>query len=102
MLEAVSWGVPMVSWPLYAEQRLNRVVMVEEMKVALALKENEDGFVRASELEERVRELMDSERGRGKEVRERVLSARYDAVAALSDGGSSRVELNDLVELWMQ
>ncbi|KAH1233413.1 hypothetical protein AAZX31_09G116900 [Glycine max] len=102
VLEAVSWGVPMVSWPLYAEQRLNRVVMVEEMKVALALKENEDGFVRASELEERVRELMDSERGRGKEVRERVLSARYDAVAALSDGGSSRVELNDLVELWMQ
>nr|A0A067YBQ3.1 RecName: Full=UDP-glycosyltransferase 13; Short=PlUGT13; AltName: Full=Glycosyltransferase UGT88H1; AltName: Full=UDP-glucose:isoflavone 7-O-glucosyltransferase KGT13 [Pueraria montana var. lobata]AGZ84546.1 UDP-glucose:isoflavone 7-O-glucosyltransferase KGT13 [Pueraria montana var. lobata] len=103
VLEAVSWGVPMVAWPLYAEQRLNRVVMVEEMKVALPLKEvDEDGFVRASELEERVRELMDSERGRGKEVRKRVLGATNDAVAALSDGGSSRIELNDLVGLWMQ
>ncbi|TKY45295.1 Anthocyanidin 5,3-O-glucosyltransferase [Spatholobus suberectus] len=102
VLEAVCWGVPMVAWPLYAEQRLNRVVMVEEMKVALALKENEDGFVGASELEERVRELMDSERGRGREVRERVLGARNDAVAALSDGGSSRVELNELAGLWMQ
>lgn len=48
VLEAITSGVSMVTWPLYAEQRLNRVVMVEEMKVALALKENEDGFVQAS------------------------------------------------------
>lgn len=41
------------------------------MKVALALKDNEDGFVKASELVERVGEIMDKERGRGKEVRER-------------------------------
>ncbi|KAK7315159.1 hypothetical protein VNO77_33692 [Canavalia gladiata] len=92
----------MVAWPLYAEQRLNKVVMVEEMKVALALNQNEDGFVGATELENRVREVMDSERGRGKDVRERVLRARNDAVAALSEGGSSRVALNGLVELWMQ
>ncbi|XP_061358081.1 UDP-glycosyltransferase 13-like [Gastrolobium bilobum] len=100
VLEAVSWGVPMVAWPLYAEQRLNRVVMVEEMKVALPLKENDEGFVRATELENRVRELMNSESGRGKEVRESVSRARNDAVAALSDGGSSRVALNGLVESW--
>jgi hypothetical protein len=92
----------MIAWPLYAEQRLNRVVMVEEMKVALALKENEDGFVKASELEKRVREIMDTDRGRGKEVKERVLGARNDAIAALSDGGSSRFDLNKLVELWRQ
>ncbi|XP_027358968.1 UDP-glycosyltransferase 13-like [Abrus precatorius] len=102
VMEAVSWGVPMVAWPLYAEQRLNKVVMVEEMKVALPLKENEDGFVRAAELEGRVRELMDSEKGRGKEIRERVLGARNDAVAALGHSGSSRVALDELVELWTQ
>ncbi|KAK7270911.1 hypothetical protein RJT34_26428 [Clitoria ternatea] len=102
VLEAIYWGVPMVAWPLYAEQRLNKVVMVEKMKVALALKKNEDGFVRASELEIRVRELMDSGRGRGKEVRERVLGARNDAVDALSGGGSSRVALNEFVELLVQ
>ena len=102
VLEAVTFGVPMVAWPLYAEQRLNKVVMVEEMKVALPLKEDEDGFVRASELEERVRELMDSERGRGKEVRERVLGAKNGGAAALGGGGSSRVALDELVQLWRQ
>ncbi|KAF7147458.1 hypothetical protein RHSIM_Rhsim03G0193400 [Rhododendron simsii] len=32
ILEAVSAGVPMVAWPLYAEQRFNRVLLVEEMR----------------------------------------------------------------------
>ena len=44
VLEAISVGVPMVAWPLYAEQRLNRVFLVEEIKVALGLKEMEDGL----------------------------------------------------------
>ncbi|KAA8533662.1 hypothetical protein F0562_031179 [Nyssa sinensis] len=48
-LEAVCAGVPMVAWPLYAEQRLNRVFLVEEMKVALKLNELNDGSVIAAE-----------------------------------------------------
>ena len=44
VLEAISVGVPMVAWPLYAVQRLNRVFLVEEIKVALGLKEMEDGL----------------------------------------------------------
>ncbi|GFQ05368.1 baicalein 7-o-glucuronosyltransferase, partial [Phtheirospermum japonicum] len=63
ILEAVMSGVPMIGWPLYAEQRMNRVFMVEEMKVALPLEEMADGFVTAAELEKRVRELMESEMG---------------------------------------
>ncbi|MED6118282.1 UDP-glycosyltransferase 13 [Stylosanthes scabra] len=102
VMEAVTFGVPMVAWPLYAEQNLNKVVIVEEMKVALPLKEDEGGFVRASELEERVVELMESERGRGKEVRERVLAARNGGAAALAGGGFSRVALDELQfqKLW--
>lgn len=58
--EAVRGGVPMLAWPLIAEQRLNRVVMVEEMKLAMVFDELKDGFVSSTELEKRVRELMDS------------------------------------------
>lgn len=58
------------------------------------------GFVKASELEEIVREIMDLERG--KKVRESVLSFRNDAFVALGDGGSSRIHLNELIELWRQ
>ena len=64
MLEGVWCGVPMVGWPLYAEQRLNRVVLVEETTLSLQLNESEDRFMSAIELEKRVKELMNSEMGR--------------------------------------
>ncbi|KAF2319685.1 hypothetical protein GH714_018005 [Hevea brasiliensis] len=63
VLEAVCAGVPMVAWPLYAEQRINRVLLVEEMKIALPM-ESENGFVTALEVEKRVIELMESESGK--------------------------------------
>nr|POE57455.1 udp-glycosyltransferase 88b1 [Quercus suber] len=82
------------------EQRLNRAVLVAETKLALELNESEDGFVSATELEERVKELMDSEVGT--ELRERVSGLRDEAVAAVKEGGSSHVALAKLAEVWRQ
>ncbi|PON58231.1 UDP-glucuronosyl/UDP-glucosyltransferase [Parasponia andersonii] len=59
VLEAICAGVPIVA--LYAEQRLNRVLLVEEMKLAWPVNESEDGFVSSAELEKRVREREGSE-----------------------------------------
>lgn len=98
VLEAVCVGVPMIAWPLYAEQRFNRVVLVKEIEMALWMHESESGFVSASEVEERVRELMESEKG--KRVRDRVKVAKDEAKAALGDDGSSRVALDKLLESW--
>ena len=98
VLEAVSAGVPMVAWPLYAEQRFNRVVLVEDVKITLSMNESEDGFVSATEVEKRVRELMDSESGN--KIRERTLAMKDGAKAALSEEGSSHVALTKLVESW--
>uniref|UniRef100_A0A2N9HLW5 Glycosyltransferase n=1 Tax=Fagus sylvatica TaxID=28930 RepID=A0A2N9HLW5_FAGSY len=98
VLEAVCAGVPMVAWPLYAEQRFNRVVLVEDVKIALPMNESEDGFVSSAEVEKRVRELMESERGNS--IRERTVGMKDEAKAALSQGGSSRVALNKVVESW--
>ena len=101
VLEAVCAGVPMIAWPLYAEQRFNRVVLVEEMKVALWMHESaESGFVAAIEVEERVRELMESERG--ERVRNRVRVAKDEAKAATREGGSSRVALDKLLKSWKE
>ncbi|KAH7853238.1 hypothetical protein Vadar_000403 [Vaccinium darrowii] len=94
-LEAVCAGVPMVALPLYVEQRFNRV---EEMNLALPMKESEDGFVRAKEVEKRVCELMNSEEGNL--VRMQALKMKAAAEAAMSDGWSSRVALSKLVESW--
>ncbi|KAL7147410.1 hypothetical protein ABFS83_06G105300 [Erythranthe nasuta] len=100
LLEAVSFGVPMIGWPLYAEQRMNRVFMVEEMKVALPLEEAEDGFVTAGELEKRVRELMDSDTGR--EVRRRVTEMKHSAAAAARKGGSTVAAMEKFMESVIQ
>ncbi|KAK3447096.1 hypothetical protein EUGRSUZ_A02694 [Eucalyptus grandis] len=98
VLEAVCAGVPMLAWPLYAEQGHNRVQLVQETKIALPVDESEDGWVSSEEVEKRVRELMESEEG--KMVRERVLVMKEEAKAALSPGGSSRSALAGLVDSW--
>lgn len=98
-LEAVVAGVPMVAWPLYAEQKMNRVYLVQEIGVALALKMSPDGFVTAEEVEEKVRELMEGEEGRT--VRERILEMSGRAKAAVEDGGSSHLEFFNLTQPWI-
>ncbi|KAM7266793.1 hypothetical protein ACFE04_008959 [Oxalis oulophora] len=65
--------------------------------VALWVAESEeDGLVSASELEQRVAELFQSEKG--KEVRERVMVMRDEAAVAIKDGGSSDIALKKLIE----
>ncbi|PIA35648.1 hypothetical protein AQUCO_03500180v1 [Aquilegia coerulea] len=98
ILEAVCAGVPMVAWPLYAEQGINKVILVEEIKIALQVEKSPEGFVSASELEKRVRELMDSDKG--KVIREQTARMCKEAKAAMSEGGSSRRNLSELVMSW--
>ncbi|KAK1409117.1 hypothetical protein QVD17_35642 [Tagetes erecta] len=97
-LEAIVCGVPMVAWPLYAEQRMNREYLVEEMKVALRLTMSADGFVAADVVEETLRKLMEGEEGRA--VRNQVLEMSRKAKAAVEDGGSSRVDFLKLTRPW--
>jgi len=96
VLEAVVAGVPMVAWPLYAEQNVNREVMVRQMKVAVAVNEREeDGFVSGEEVEKRVREVMEN-----KEIGERSLKLKHVALAAVGESGSSTTSLANLVRSW--
>lgn len=61
VLESICTGVPMVAWLLYAEQKLNKILLLEELKLALPVNESENGLVSAEEVEKRVRELMETE-----------------------------------------
>ncbi|KAJ9675972.1 hypothetical protein PVL29_024782 [Vitis rotundifolia] len=101
VLEAVVAGVPMLAWPLYAEQHLNKAALVEVMKMAIGVEQrDEDMFVSGAEVERRVRELMECEEGR--ELRERSRKMREMALAAWKDGGSSTTALAKLVDVWNQ
>ncbi|XVF63335.1 hypothetical protein PTKIN_Ptkin09bG0079600 [Pterospermum kingtungense] len=101
ILEAVVAGVPMIAWPLYAEQHLNRNILVEDMKMAIPVEQREgDGFVSGTELEKRVRELIESDNG--KELRARSWKMREKALAAWGPSGSSTKAVTKLIELWKQ
>ncbi|MFS7969169.1 putative chalcone 4'-O-glucosyltransferase [Helianthus anomalus] len=74
--------MPMIGWPLNADQKLNKIMMVEEMKLALPMDQSEDQKVTAAEVEKRVKQLMDSEEW--KVVRKRAKARKVDAPRAVS------------------
>ncbi|VVB06547.1 unnamed protein product [Arabis nemorensis] len=95
ILESICAGVPMVAWPLYAEQRFNRVVIVEEIKIAIPMNESETGFVSSTEVEKRVREIMQES-----PVTERTKAMKNAAESALSETGSSHTAFIELLQSW--
>uniref|UniRef100_A0A1D1XL26 Anthocyanidin 5,3-O-glucosyltransferase n=1 Tax=Anthurium amnicola TaxID=1678845 RepID=A0A1D1XL26_9ARAE len=96
VLEAICAGVPMVGWPLYAEQRMNKVFLVDGLDLAGVMEGYDKDLVAAAEVEARIRWLMESEGGQG--LRARTSAAKATAVAALGAGGSSGNALDALVE----
>ncbi|XP_027066678.1 UDP-glycosyltransferase 71K1-like [Coffea arabica] len=98
-LESLWYGVPVATWPLYAEQQINAFELVRELGLALELKldyrtENAKNLVMAEEIEKAIRCLMDSEnpiRGRVKEMKE--MSRK-----AIQNGGSSFISVGRFIE----
>ncbi|CAL4902143.1 unnamed protein product [Urochloa decumbens] len=88
VLEGISAGVPMLSWPMYAEQRMNKVFMVEEYRVGAEVIGWQQGMVKAEEIEAKVKLVMEGEEG--KRLRARVSQHKEAAAVAWEDGGSSR------------
>ncbi|XP_047060392.1 UDP-glycosyltransferase 88F3-like [Lolium rigidum] len=99
ILESVMAGVPMLAWPLYAEQRINRVFLEKELGLAVAVEGYDKELVEADEVASKVSWIVDSDGGRL--LRERTLSAMRQAKGAMGDGGESDLTLARLVDGWM-
>lgn len=84
----LGFGVPIATWPMYAEQQLNAFTMVKELGLALEMRldyVSEDGdIVKADEIAGTVRSLMDGVDVPKSKVKE-IAEAGKEAV----DGGSS-------------
>ncbi|KAK4431197.1 putative UDP-glucose flavonoid 3-O-glucosyltransferase 3 [Sesamum alatum] len=95
-LESVWYGVPMATFPQYAEQQLNAFLLVKELGMAEAIridyKKDFEGdsppeIVGGEEIEAAPRRLMAEEGGSG--VRQKVKEMRNKSRMALLEGGSS-------------
>ncbi|RID72536.1 hypothetical protein BRARA_C04425 [Brassica rapa] len=91
----------MVTWPLYAEQKINAFEMVEELGLAVEIRRffkgdllgGEMETVAAEDIERAVRRVMEE----GSDVRKRVEEMAEKCHVALEDGGSSQVALRKFV-----
>ncbi|KAF3450064.1 hypothetical protein FNV43_RR06143 [Rhamnella rubrinervis] len=97
ILESLWYGVPIATWPIYAEQQLNAFEMVKELRLAVEIRldyREGSGLVLAEEVERGIKKLMEDD----EEVRRKAKEMRDKSRMALMENGSSMVALASLVE----
>ncbi|KAK7350404.1 hypothetical protein VNO77_08999 [Canavalia gladiata] len=97
-LESIMHGVPLIAWPLFAEQKMNAVLLTNGLKVALRPKLNEKGMVERDEIAKVVKSLMVGEEGKG--IHQSMKKLKDDADDALREDGSSTRTLTQLALKW--
>ncbi|MQK21723.1 hypothetical protein EI013_25480, partial [Escherichia coli] len=85
VLESVVQGVPILAWPLFAEQSLNAAMLTGSLKVALRPKANKGGLVEREEIAKVVRGLMEGEEAI--EIRKRMEHLKIAAANAIKEDG---------------
>ncbi|XP_059631960.1 7-deoxyloganetin glucosyltransferase-like [Cornus florida] len=91
IVESLSAGVPMICWPVVAEQQTNCLYACSEWGIGMEI----DGDVRREKVEKVVRELMDGEEG--KKMKKRALEWKRLAEEATRPLGSSALNLDKLL-----
>ncbi|CAK8537699.1 unnamed protein product [Lathyrus sativus] len=96
ILESLWFGVPILTWPIYAEQQLNAFRMVKEWGLAVELRvdyrKGSKDVVMAEEIEKGLKSLMDRDNIVQKKVQEMKEMARN----AVVNGGSSFISVEKL------
>ncbi|KAI9197026.1 hypothetical protein LWI28_029172 [Acer negundo] len=99
ILESLWYGVPIVTWPLYAEQQLNAFRMVKELGLAVELRldsrMNNGDLVTADEISRAVGSVMVTDT----EIRMKVKEVSEIGRKSLMDGGSSFISMGQFIDL---
>ncbi|GMN72457.1 hypothetical protein TIFTF001_055621 [Ficus carica] len=108
IIEAVSAGKPMITWPLSAEQFYNEKLVTDVLRIGVAVGVREWSFdvwqlgkelVKREQLEKAVEFLMGGGGGgeEAADMRKRVRNLAEDAKKAVETGGSSQTNLMALI-----
>ncbi|XP_062090560.1 UDP-glucose flavonoid 3-O-glucosyltransferase 7-like [Humulus lupulus] len=100
-LEGVSAGVPMVTWPIAAEQFYNEKLVTQVLRVGVEVSAKKfvrmvGDNVKREAIEKAVRRVMEGEEA--EQMRSRVKGLAELAKRAVEEGGSSCLDLNKLIE----
>ncbi|KAL6196686.1 hypothetical protein ACLB2K_032300 [Fragaria x ananassa] len=94
---SVWYGVPIATWPIYAEQQMNAFEMVKELELAVGIKiehRDYDDLVTAEEVERAVTRLMD----RDDPVKRKTKEMKEKSRKAVMENGSSFTSLARLID----
>ncbi|RAL41926.1 hypothetical protein DM860_009108 [Cuscuta australis] len=100
VLECAYHGVPIVTWPIYAEQQPNAFQVAKELGLAVELtldyrrSEAAERLIMADDIEKAIRSVMDAENP----VKKRAKEIGEIGRKALMDGGSSSISLDRLIK----
>ncbi|XP_050901594.1 scopoletin glucosyltransferase [Lathyrus oleraceus] len=101
ILEGVCAGVPMITWPVAAEQFYNEKLVTEVLKIGVPIGVKKwvglvGDKIESDAVEKGVKRAMEGEEG--EEMRNRVKVLAHNAKKAVEEGGSSYLQLNALLE----
>ncbi|XWS55907.1 hypothetical protein CRYUN_Cryun09bG0040400 [Craigia yunnanensis] len=110
-LEGICAGVPMITWPMFAEQFFNEKQLVQKLKVGVPVgvevvvhmgEEDKSGvLVKRDDFRKAIESLM-NEGEEGKERRKRARNLAEIARKAVEEGGSSYLNITLLIEDFKQ
>ncbi|CAM0907740.1 unnamed protein product [Alopecurus aequalis] len=90
--ESLAAGVPMLAWPLSAEQFYNAKMMAEEMGVCVELARGNGGVVGRDEVAEAIKTVLDETSEVGAAIRRKAAEAK-EVIDAARDGDESSAEV---------
>ncbi|KAM0914540.1 hypothetical protein ACQ4PT_011443 [Festuca glaucescens] len=99
VMESLAAGKPMLAWPMMAEQPVNARHVADIIGAGIRMDvAGSSVVVDRSEVEKKVRRLMDAGGEEGRKMRVRAAWAQQAAKSAVSDGGTSHMALLKLLE----
>ncbi|KAL3363528.1 hypothetical protein AABB24_012681 [Solanum stoloniferum] len=101
ILESLWFGVPIATWPMYAEQQVNAFEMVVDLEIAVDIKmeyrSESPVLVTAEEIENAIRRLMLDSTEEKYGIRKKMEELKDKSRKALLEGGSSYCFLESLI-----
>ncbi|TKW24878.1 hypothetical protein SEVIR_3G078600v4 [Setaria viridis] len=98
ILESVTNGVPMIAWPLYAEQNMNAAMLEVQVGVAVRAKVGVDRFTSKEELVSAIQRVIVGKEA--ERMRKRASELKDKVVHALSKDGCSTRTLAQIAKSW--
>ncbi|CAL1352174.1 unnamed protein product [Linum trigynum] len=102
VLESLWHGVPVLAWPMYAEQQMNAFYLATELGLAVEMRVDyrmeEDTVVKGDEIAKKIERVMDG----NSETRRKVKEMSEAARRAVVEGGSSFDAFGGFVDLIMK